>query len=360
MAETFLSDVSPPNKRTARIQWFWIPKVDGFPRESGSAAWTNYLDVENEIIEEAYNEKKKYAILDDGCVDFESHVHLARDGNIQRFVKRASQSLQQNRFRAARFSFNPISPKSSFTEVTDFRDPIFLKRITGTIELNRKESDDKVHELLEPAISGILKEGILLGKQREAEWICDQLKKVKDCSSKEIGNCCVNLYTRDSFLYRIVNDTMRLCGEKEQEHLWLDKEPTLAPIAWILFQHVVKEGRSAETVYRGVNLTQAMIDEYIELAACSKMGTQSRSFQAFTSCSRNRALAEMFGNTLFVIRVLRTFRTLDISHLSSFPEEEEMLLPSGISFGVESVEYDSSRNKHIVKVWIPFYDPQDN
>ncbi|CAF5168188.1 unnamed protein product, partial [Rotaria sp. Silwood1] len=55
------------------------------------------------------------------------------------------------------------------------------------------------------------------------------------------------------------------------------------------------------------------------------------SFQAYTSCSRNRKKAEEFGNTLFIMEVMYAF-IADLSPLSEYSEEEEELITPGVCF----------------------------
>lgn len=65
-------------------------------------------------------------------------------------------------------------------------------------------------ELVEKAACGVIVEGKLVGKKQEAMWMAEQLRKVKRKSMKEVGECCVRLYTLESFLYQKLNETMRL------------------------------------------------------------------------------------------------------------------------------------------------------
>jgi hypothetical protein len=79
----------------------------------------------------------------------------------------------------------------------------------------------------------------------------------------------------------------------------------------------------------------------------AKHPNEYRSFQAFTSCSRDRKKAEVFGNTLFIMKVLFAFMA-DLSTLSEYSEEEEELLAPGICFCVEKIETDPKTNKHFI------------
>ncbi len=92
--------------------------------------------------------------------------------------------------------------------------------------------------------------------------IDQQLEKVKNKTKKEISECCVYLYSLESFLYKSLNHTMRLIGDKDHENVWRSKLETLGYLSYENVTH--------------------------------RTGT--------TVCSRNHAKAEQFGNVLFVIK----------------------------------------------------------
>ncbi len=83
---------------------------------------------------------------------------------------------------------------------------------------------------------------------------------------------------------------------------------------------------------------------YEQMAKCP---TQYRSLQAFTSCSRNREVAEMYGNTLFIMKVLVGF-VADISALFRYKNEEEELVAPGICFSARDVKFDSHTKKYLI------------
>jgi hypothetical protein len=69
---------------------------------------------------------------------------------------------------------------------------------------------------------------------------------------------------------------------------------------------------------------------------------------AFTSTSKDRGVAENFGNTLFIIRLLerQPQSVSDISSLSIYPNEQEVLLVDGYLFHVEWIEFNSKSGKY--------------
>lgn len=168
----------------------------------------------------------------------------------------------------------------------------------------------------------------------DAQKVVEQLSKCR--GEEEIGRCIVRLYSAESFLYKLVNATLRNDDRSKMD--------TLGPFCWLLFKHIKGGKDSIKTdLYRGATLTDEMIDEYK-----NAVGTTIQ-WSAFTSTSRNRRMAESFGNTLFIIKqgYFISYQK-DISALSNYPNEEEVLFYSGHSFQVDKVESDPKGKRHII------------
>src|ERR1700691_4592371 len=98
-----------------RVEWFW--KSNDNPFENMELPeWTQYSDIENAIIEDAFTTlKKPIAILDDHHIDFEHRVQISNDDKSkQRPVKRVEIDKEDGRLREARFMPDPIAPANSF------------------------------------------------------------------------------------------------------------------------------------------------------------------------------------------------------------------------------------------------------
>ncbi len=175
-------------------------------------------------------------------------------------------------------------------------------------------------------------------KINEARLICDQLCNVKDKSEDEILEQSTRLYTAETFLYKLVNTTLR----NED----MSKIDTLGAYCFLLQGHLWCSGndREAITVYRGTNMSDQMIEQY-KLA----IGKDIR-YLAFTSTSKDRQVAEMYsnGNTLFIIKLNNSGFLCDISLLSFYPDEQEVLLNAGHPFKVDQVEHDLTNNKYFI------------
>ncbi|CAF4739372.1 unnamed protein product, partial [Rotaria sp. Silwood2] len=136
-----------------------------------------------------------------------------------------------------------------------------------------------------------------------------------------------------------------LVGDKDHEHVWRSKVRTLGPFCLLLWDDPFnKKAKTNKTLYRGANLNGEQIAKYEEMAKDSNM---YGSFQAFTSCSRNRKKAKKFGNTLFIMEIVIAF-TADLVNVSEYPSEEEELIAPGVSFRVTKVEIDRKINKHLI------------
>ncbi|CAF1512807.1 unnamed protein product [Rotaria magnacalcarata] len=316
------------------VKWMWQSNSNPWSK-SEPAEWSYYSDVGSLIIEGAYLNNQTGVLLDGYFIDFKHKVQIdSSDANKQRPVKRLMRKREDQRLREERFMFDPISPKRPFGGEYGWISPLILQ-LRKDLCLKKMELPSKderiVQILVEKAVLGIIEEGKQIGKQQEAEKLAKLLGEKKDKGMKEVWKCCAYIYSLESFLYKKLNEVMRLIGDDEQEQVWRSKVHTLGPFCLLLWDDPFNTVMKTEKIlYRGANLTNQQIATYEEMAACPE---EHRSFQAFTSCSRNREKAEQFGNTLFIMEILFTF-ILDISELSEYPDEEEELITPGVCFNV--------------------------
>jgi hypothetical protein len=185
--------------------------------------------------------------------------------------------------------------------------------------------------------AGILKQGTLLNQEFDAQRMAKQLRNCK--SEEEVFACAARLYSAESFLYKLINTSQR---NKD-----LSKVDTLGPICWLLYWHLLKNKNTREQLlYRGMNLTDEMIDEYKQA-----VGNEIR-WPSFTSTSKNRQAAEQFeGNVLVIITIQHVYQTLcDISSLSHYPHEQEVLLQPQYRFIVDKIERDPKSRKYLIYI----------
>ncbi|CAF4985219.1 unnamed protein product, partial [Rotaria sp. Silwood1] len=244
-------------------------------------------------------------------------------------------------------------------------------------------------DIVEEAAQGIVAEGTSLDKLKEAEWLANELLGVKrfgiDIEAEflgynipvEIGQTCVYLFTKDSFLYRRINSILR-----SVDTVTLAQVKTLGPYCWLLYWYLTAHPTlDMGTVYRGVNLSDEQRQTFMKETDWSNLDeftvpNSCITLAEFVSTSKNRQLAEIYGNTLFVIGLSAYDETpmptvlgdgivsysvyemqpvptrygTYIESMSNFPEEEEFLIPPGIKFRFEKYEYDAANDKHVIYI----------
>ena len=100
-----------------------------------------------------------------------------------------------------------------------------------------------LHKLIFSLYLGILKEGRLLNQEFDAQKMAEKLRTFK--SKIDILNCLVSLYTAESFLYKLVNISLRNCD--------MTKVNTLGPFCWLLYV-AISGNKEYLVVYRGMTL----------------------------------------------------------------------------------------------------------
>lgn len=329
-------------------EWMWQSNANPWSN-CETAEWSHYSDVENLIIEEAYSNNKSEAIFDGYHINFKDMVQIKNDDNSkQRPVKREVRKREQKHLREARFMDVPLPSERPFGDQYGWVSP-FIIEVRKHLNLKRNQLPSKDENLLlgivEAAAVGIIEEGKQIGKQCEAEKMASLLREQGNKGMKEVWKRCAYLYSLESFLYKTLNAAMRLMGNQEHEHVWRSKVRTLGPFSLLLWDDPLNTKlKIKRKLYRGADLKLEQIAAYEDIV---KHSTEYHSFQAFTSCSRNREKAEEFGNTLFIMEVFFAF-TANLSYLSQYPHEEEELVAPGVCFKVQSVKFDRKKNKHII------------
>jgi hypothetical protein len=335
-----------------RIQWMWNANYNPFLK-SQTSEWAPYSDVLNMIIEEAFTNDEVHAILDDYHIDFKRQLQISNnDKSQQRPVKRMVCNIDDYHIREERFIFTSINPKRPFGGLYGWISP-FIKKATKYLDITRDQLPSRdetiVPMVVEEAARGIVEEAKLIGKQCEGEKLAKILLEKKQAGIKEVWKCCAYLYSLESFLYKRLNEIMRLIGSEEHEQDWRNKVRTLGPFCLLLWDNPFDNNPTVRgtILYRGANFTDVLISSLQD--DCSKSNKPIRSFQSFISCSRNRAKAEPFGNVLFIMEVKHAF-TVNLQPFSKYPAEEEELLYPGVCFTVDRIEFDKHQNKHMINI----------
>ena len=349
--------------RPRNFQWYWKSAA----ADAGSLSsqeWTKFKDIDNEIIEDALNTKKRTVKIDGGCVVNLTQKTLqvkCEQYPIKRFELERNRTTSQ--LREERFAC-PV-PLISTTTTTTEADSMFIGFVhtipNAYYDRELRGKHKTVAFVVGEAAKGILTEGTALEKAEEAKWLAEQLLVVKHLDQRvkitiayqtptlpaPIGDTCINLYTRGSFWYTLLNRIMR-----EQKTLTLEQLMTVGPFAYLLKWYIYGEApHEPLTVYRGLTLSEEERKEFLPEEG------RHLTLKAFTSTSKNRAVAEMFsGNTLLVIEVQRNyFLGGHIAELSVFPDEEEVLVLPGTALYLVNYEYDNESQRHVCwyKIWAP-------
>ncbi|CAF3138051.1 unnamed protein product [Rotaria sp. Silwood2] len=216
------------------------------------------------------------------------------------------------------------------------------------------------NRILNLLIKGIEIEGNIQEEPRLQE-IIERLWEVADNNSigsnsehmKTLREVCITLYTEPTFLYRKINETLRDNDRTKRE--------TLGPYCFLLYDYigrhptdnVSKLHRLCQTlhlkkkkpmvVYRGDMVSTKKLDEYHQAA-----GNEKKCFKwsCFVSTSTDINVASEFAKNVLYEIDLGRYRWNDqfanISNLSVFPEENEILLRPGVRFCVDKVETHST------------------
>ncbi|CAF1341820.1 unnamed protein product [Didymodactylos carnosus] len=362
---------TPVLLRPRNFQWYWNSSADPWAtivETEQLDVWQKYTDVENEILEDAFNNKIKEVELDcDYVVNFKHEVQYnKRDKTKQRPIKRVQLLSDRSNvhLREERFSSTiTLTDSSTMAAASTDDEQELLRRLREygdlsdaylELELVKTKTNKTFADVVEEAASGILKEGAKLGKEKEAKWLAQRLIDVKLVGEKleagfledipqQIGETCIYLYTKESFWYKLLNSTLRCHQTMTREHV-----KTMGPFCWLLKNYIVeKSNRGRLTVYRGLTLTDEQRKEF----------TKEKSVLThFTSTSTNRKLAERFGNTLLVFDLNMQFfgedrykeYGMDVSSISDFPNEEEYTMYPGTKLRFVRAEYDNEAKKHII------------
>ncbi|CAF1984890.1 unnamed protein product [Rotaria magnacalcarata] len=336
------------------IEWLWQSNALPFCLAE-PAEWQKYTDVETEIIEEAFQQGLPEVLLDDYHIVFARSMQISNnDEKKQRPVKRVvdrNKDEREKRVRAERFLEDSVLPSNSFINwQIEPTTPDFVQEACSHygVRWEKGITCQSVLEMwIEKAAEGFIIEAKKVGKQREGEWMAKRLLEQKNGSKQQVEQLCVKLYCMGSFLYRKLNETMRLQGDFAFETLWKSRVPTLGPFA-VLLNSAMNFTRTNMIVYRGATMTNEQIEQF-RLCVVSERKIQ---LPAFTSTTLNPNVAEFFGsNVLFVIDLEKDTGSLDMSPYSNYPDEQELLIFDGFPAKVTSCHFDEIANKWIIKLW---------
>ena len=263
----------------ATLCWFRRPQTT-------SIDWDRFGDIDNELIADACKAKQNSVVLDEYTIDFNKKIGVANDGCIHDVECRMVDTVKRDEFGyKQRFTASEQTRIRSFDTFSHESRSLIWKWISQhniLTELQPEIRPEKYAWVLENAAKGILYEGLQLDKGKEAEFLANKLLEVRQSSIDEIHIRVVQIYTRQSFLYKLLNEQLRLHETS--------KTDTLGPYAFLLWLswHIPTFRCYAyrQRVYRSTNLNDDMINEYqraIGKGPCTWLG--------FTSTSKRREIA---------------------------------------------------------------------
>ncbi|CAF5118411.1 unnamed protein product, partial [Rotaria sp. Silwood1] len=108
------------------------------------------------------------------------------------------------------------------------------------------------------------------------------------------------------------------------------------------------------TLYRGDRNSDNAVEEYRRAAGdCSKQFK----WLPFVSTSYDRAVAEKFAVDVLYVIEMRSYSSnedqfTDLTTLSNYSDEKEVLLLPGVQFQVNKLEFDNENGLHLVYIKI--------
>ncbi|CAF1431090.1 unnamed protein product [Rotaria sordida] len=332
------------DRKIEKRMWQW--------RQSRQQPWQTYSDIESSMIEDVYNHGGQRVELENNVlVDVKKGLHIVADSKKNdkpAEIRRLSLDCED-----AKAYRNRAERNDRFTLPPQIMDNTNDSSSLGAGNWNGSRLVFEWHmrcsnleslpygDIMRQALDGIQIEGKAIGQAKQAQWIADHWIPVTKESFEYICRACIHLYTMESFLYRLVNATLRNND--------FSKIDTLGPFCYLLFQFnfapEYQNLRFSGRVYRSAELTPAMVNEYKQ--AVGKV----RSWLGLTSTSRQRAIAESFcaATVLFIIDIQETATDAArlIASLSAHPYEDEVLIRAGRHFTIDRVEPNKSSNNNI-------------
>ena len=313
-------------------------------RSSEIDQWTPYCRIETEIIEDAFQSKQEKVELDRFFIDLRLYIQIDKsDESKQTNIQRSTviQRTRTRRLRADRFGLT--EPLRNRTFANNDNQGNFRGFAWEWFENRAQANQLTLTEILAQAAQGILVEGNLCGESIKVKKMSEKLLDIRDEDKHLITQYCLQFYTADTFLYKLVNTTLR-----DSDRTKFD---TLGPYCYLLkyiaLLNLYPTHVYEQIVYRGAQLDEEDIDQYRNAVN----DPQLKQWLAFTSTTKNLEVAECFrGNTLFVIQlpINRYSFGMDISSYSIFSDEEEVLLPMQICFKVENVEFNDEKSQTVI------------
>ncbi|CAF3544157.1 unnamed protein product [Rotaria socialis] len=346
---------NPSSTAVVKTTHIWMWSAGDAPWEQNDN-WKPYSDVENRIIEQAHEENKSTIELDDYYIDLRKHFQTRKPtSNKHRPIKRVLLPDINKRFRPAR---RYVLQKPELTpELAALGWTAAWSRFLLAAGLFGVIKDAELVERVEKAADGIIEEAVKLEKRIEAEWIGNELKKVKAETREVIGVCCVTLFMMDSFLHTLLNQVLResevqsagvRCAHEFTTESGKTHGRTLGPYCSLLWIYLYESPSQGLTyVYRTASLTKTTIDDYQKHIGKCMVWTD---FSIATKCKTNALQSQ--ENTIYEIKIRKggVPGVMDVSTLTDYSAEKEVLIIAGIPFEIKAINYVEKLQKYFISI----------
>ena len=323
------SDKSIP---TDPNDFFWIYQTNMDPWDSTQIAqWASYPNELSSTIEKAFRRGSEQVFIDETYrIDLKHFVQEHIDNpNRQRPIRRRShqglpmlnrQKTGSELWRRERLSF-PLGLVSGCSTSVDTNYHGLPFVADWLLTFTKGKMNIKFNSIFPVLVQGLEQEGrtesITIVKEivNILNEVRDRTVKKKETKRmKELQICCIKLYTKDCYIYRVVNTALR-----DDDRTKLN---TLGPYCYLVYnsigQHlndylsmrhrlrntIIRHVESQSMiVYRGDHISRETIEEYRQ---ASKDNSKYFKWLSFVSTSLDRDVAESFGcNVLYIIELQR-------------------------------------------------------
>jgi hypothetical protein len=368
-------------KLSCQDEFIWECQTNDDPWDpKQTAEWTPYSDTKSSTIEEAYKHGSKEICVDENYViDLRHYVqqHI-NDLQRQRPVRRRRCRLRstipinkENEYessRRERFSspLELVSSRSATGDITYYGSSFVHTWLVMFTKGKMKVTFDAIFPVL---VKGLIKEGQTDTKNEmpDIETMLSEVEKETYGKSSEqrmnrLQDCCAKLYTKGCYIYRVVNAALR---DDDRTKLY-----TLGPFCYLLFNYIGRRFKDNSSIrnrlrrflrpneiksmilYRGDRNSGNTVEEYRQAA-----GDHSKYFKwlPFVSTSSDRSVAEEFAVDVLYIIEMRSYLSnedqfTDLTTISDYDYEKEILLLPGVQFQVDKVEFDNEKGLHLVYI----------
>ena len=360
--------------------WEYETNIDG-AETTHTTIWKPYSTMISASIEDAYKRDLSEIDLDeDYRIDLKCHVqHHINTANERRRVRRRRCCLplpdsigedEKKLSRRERFSspLGVVVSCSCTADTTYYGSPFVY---TWLMMFTKGKMNVTFDDIFPALVNGLIKEGKSDPKNQIFDIVAASMKVERDTEGqdskariKALQNCCAKLYTKNSYIYRVVNTALR---DDDQTKLY-----TVGPFCYLLFNSI---GQCSEInssrinffrrlfspskiqsidLYRGDHNSSSTIEEYRRA-----VGDKSKRFKwlSFVSTSFDQSVAESFaGDVLYIIKIRSYVSNKDqltnLAAMSHYEDEKEILLLPGVQFQVTKLEYDNEMGRHLVHIKI--------